>query len=170
MFAQNSKWVSIGKMASFTRRFCGGFTRLRLGACHLPADPHLLSKLPLFDSPLRRDFEQTRFLNALRNLVNAVGAQISLRSKQLSRKAQLGNMDLDQYYSRDLRQRLSPKAKPWDNGNTGQEKRQSSLSAYLKRVVVSIPSRDFVLSCKSCKSCLNRFFLLLFAPCSTLPD
>ena len=26
--------------------------------CHLPADPHLLSKLPLFDSPLLGDFEQ----------------------------------------------------------------------------------------------------------------
>jgi len=52
MFAQNSKWVSMGKMASFTRRLCGGFTRLRLGACLLPADPHFVSKLPLLDSPL----------------------------------------------------------------------------------------------------------------------
>jgi len=60
MFAQNSKWVSIGKMASFTRCLCGGFTRLRLGACLLPADPHFVSKLPLFDSPLHGDFEQTR--------------------------------------------------------------------------------------------------------------
>jgi len=42
--AQNSKWVSIGKAAS--------------ELSPLPADPHLLSKPSLFDSPLRRDFEQ----------------------------------------------------------------------------------------------------------------
>jgi len=30
-------------------------------ACLLPAEPHFVSKLPLFDSPLRGDFEQTRF-------------------------------------------------------------------------------------------------------------
>jgi hypothetical protein len=47
-------------MGSTSECHCGGFTRLRLGACLLPADPHFVSKLPLCDSPLRGDFEQTR--------------------------------------------------------------------------------------------------------------
>jgi hypothetical protein len=60
-------------------------------------------------------------------------------------------------YARNLRQRLSPKAKPWDSGNTDQEKREAGFSASLERVAMLIPGRSFLLSCKSRKSCLIMF-------------
>ena len=76
--------------------------------------------------------------------------------------------DINQHSARNLRHRLSPKAQPWDSGNTGQEKRQACLPAVpvaglppsLKRVGALIPSRDFLPSCESC---------LLFLCLSHLP-
>ena len=56
-------------------------------------------------------------------------------------------IDMNQYCARNLRQRLSPKAQPWDSVNTGYEKRQPRLSASLARVVMLIPSRDSLQSC-----------------------
>jgi hypothetical protein len=78
------------------------------------------------------------------------------------RGAECAGTGSDHYSARNLRQRLSPKAKPWDNGNTDQGKRQAlsrieGLVASLERVVMLIPSHSFLLSCESCKSCQNVF-------------
>jgi hypothetical protein len=85
-------------------------------------------------------------------------------SKQSRRErgAECAGTGSDHYSARNLRQRLSPKAKPWDNGNTDQGKRQAlsrieGLVASLERVVMLIPSHSFLLSCESCKSCQNVF-------------
>jgi hypothetical protein len=100
-------------------------------------------------------------------------------SKQLLKKIECDSTNIDQYSARNLRQRLSPKAKPWDSGNSDQWKRQACSSASLERVVMLIPSRDFLLSCESCESCqkislrfsaslreIKVFMLLVFTPAS----
>jgi hypothetical protein len=74
-------------------------------------------------------------------------------SKKLLKKVEWYSTDIDQYSTRNLRVRLSPKAQPWDNGNTDQGERRACLSASLERVAMLIPRRDFLSSCESCKSC-----------------
>jgi hypothetical protein len=87
--------------------------------------------------------------------------------KQIGKQIGCGSTGPKQYSAWNLRQSLSPKAKPWDSDSADQGKRQAclpavpvaGLAASVKRAVTLLPSSDFLISCLSCKSCQRPSFV-----------
>jgi hypothetical protein len=61
-------------------------------------------------------------------------------SKEPAEQGECASTDVDRNSAWNLRQRLSPKAQPWDSGNTDQENRQA-LSKTLSRTLSRVEGR-----------------------------